>query len=232
MNKRQAHIATVDYYQRTYQVWYRRFCHLYDPFLKMAFFILNGGFGGELRGRQTIVDWVDPRPGQKIIDICCGTGTLTLLLARRAARRWPVVGLEISAAQLGVARKKYRPARVLFLQGDAQAMPFSQGSFDKGVICGALHELPHDVRQRVLAEAHRVIRAGGRLVVVEHNDPSKRWKRALFRSLERFNPEYPTYRDLLQRGLFSEIERSGWRIARKEVTNWEFFQIVLARRVP
>jgi ubiquinone/menaquinone biosynthesis C-methylase UbiE len=177
-----------------------------------------------------IVDWVDPRPGERIVDICCGTGTLTIALAGRLAGVGEVVGLELSSAQLNVARKKKRSDGLTFLEGDARRLPFADGHFDKGVICGALHEMPAEVRQRVLAEAHRVIRPGGRMVFIEQNQPRRGWKRALFDLLERLNPEYPTYRDLLRRGLTNEIEAGGFRVVRRDVTSWEFFQIVLGEK--
>lgn len=219
-----------DYYRRIYQSWYQWFSHIYDPFIELFCFILNGGFGGEKRWRQLIVEWIDPRPGEKIIDICCGTGSLTIMLAQRLAGTGEIVGLDLSSRLLDLARKKHKPDGVAFLKGDAQDIPVSQGYFDKAVICGALHEMPRDVRQNVLAEAHRVIKANSRIVILEHNNPEKKWKRSLFDFLERFNPEYPTYRDLLKCGLIDEIERAGFRVVRTSVVSWEFFQIVLAER--
>ena len=219
-----------DYYRKTYQPWYQWFSYIYDPFIKLFCFILNGGFGGEKRWRQLIIEWIDPWPGEKIIDICCGTGTLSIMLGQRLAGAGEVMGIDLSSRLLNQARKKHKPDEVTFLEGDAQKIPFSQGYFDKAVICGALHEMPREVRRRVLAEAHRVIRPNGRIVVVEHNNPEKKWKRSLFDFLERFNPEYQTYRDLLKCGLIDEIERSGFRVVRRSVLSWEFFQIVFAER--
>jgi demethylmenaquinone methyltransferase/2-methoxy-6-polyprenyl-1,4-benzoquinol methylase len=219
-----------DYYQKTYVPWYRWFSYIYDPFVRVLCFILNGGFGGEKRWRQLIVEWIDLRPGEKIIDICCGTGSLSIMLGQRLAGVGEVVGIDLSSRLLDLALKKPKPEGVTFMEGDAQDIPISDGYFDKAVICGALHEMPREVRRRILAEAHRVIRPNGRIVVIEHNNPKRKWKRSLFTFLERFNPEYPTYRDLLRCGLTNEIKRAGFRIVRTDVTSWEFFQIVLADR--
>jgi len=231
-NKDETHIELPDYYKTTYEPWYTWFSLIYDPFMKVLFFILNGGFGGERRWRQLIVDWLDPRPGERIIDICCGTGTLSIMLGDRLTGEGEVMGIDLAPKLLNLARKKQRPEGVTFLRSDAQAIPFSRGHFDKGIICGALHEMPHDVRQKVLAEAQRVIKPNGRMVFVEHNNPKRKWKRSLFGFLERFNPEYPTYKDLLERGLTNEIVRGGFRILKRDVSSWEFFQIVLAERRP
>ncbi len=219
-----------DYYRRVYEKWYSGFAHIYDPFIKALLFFLNGGFGGERRWRELIIEWISPQPGEKILDICCGTGTLTIMLAKRLAGIGEIVGIELSPAQLKIARKKEKPDRLFFIEGDAQDIPFSDCYFDKSVICGALHEMPQEVRQNVLSEAYRVIRPGDKIVIVEHNKPHRKWKALLFDFMERFNPEYPTYKDLLKCGLTNEIERAGFRIIRTDTTSWEYFQIVLAEK--
>ena len=220
----------LDYYRRVYERWYSRFAHIYDPFVKTFFFFFNGGFGAERRWRESIIEWIDPQPGEKIIDICSGTGTLTIMIARRLGGIGKVVGLELSPAQLRIARKKEKPKGLHFLQGDAQGIPFSDSYFDKGVICGALHEMPQEVRKNVLSEAYRTIKPGGRMVNVEQNKPGRRWKALLFDFLERFNPEYTTYKNMIKCGLAEEIKQTDFRIIKTNTTCWEFLQIVLAEK--
>jgi len=219
-----------DYYRRTYEKWYSWFAYIYDPFVKMFLFLLGGGFGGERRWRGLIVEWINPQPGEKIMDICCGTGTLTIMLGNKLVGTEEVVGIELSAAQLRIAHKKEKPDNVSFMEGDAQDIPFPDCHFDKGVICTALHEMPREVRQNVLMEAYRVIVPGGNIVIVEQNKPAQKWKRSLFDFMERFNPEYQTYKDMLKCGLTNEIERAGFKIIRRSTIIWEFFQIVLAEK--
>ena len=219
-----------DYYRRTYEKWYSWFAHIYDPFVKVIFFLLNGGFGGERRWRELIVRWINPQQGEKILDICSGTGTLTIMLAKRLAGRGEVVGMELSPAQLRIAYKKEKPEGLFFIEGDGQDIPFLDCYFDKSVICGALHEMPREVRRNVLSEAYRVIRLGGNIVIIEHNRVQRKWKMLLFDFMERFNPEYRTYKDLLKCGLTNEIEQAGFRIIRSDTTSWEYFQIVLGER--
>ena len=226
MTESSTHSSHPNYYQTTYAAWYPLFSRIYNLFIRFLFFFLNGGFGGARRWRQMIVGWVDPRPGERIVDICCGTGTLSILLAERLAGAGQVVGLELSPHQLRVARKKPNPGGLAFLNGDARSFPFSDGRFDKGVICGALHEMPAEVRHRVLAEAHRILRPGGRMVFIEQHQPKNRFKRSAWDLLERLNPEYPTYRDLMHCGLIHEIERGGFRVKHSQVIAGGFFQIV------
>ncbi len=219
-----------DYYRRVYEKWYSWFAHICDPFAKAFFFLFNGGFGGERRWRELIIEWINPQPGEKILDICCGTGTLTIMLAKRLTGTGKVVGIELSPSQLRIARKKEKPDGVFFIQEDAQDIPFEDCYFDKSVICGALHKMPQEVRKNVLSEAYGVTRPGGRIVIIEHNKPDRKWKANLFDFMERINPEYPTYKNMLKCGLTNKIEQAGFRIVRKNTTSWEFFQIVLAER--
>jgi ribosomal-protein-alanine N-acetyltransferase len=217
-----------DYYRTTYSRLYELLARFYDLFLKVFFFLFNGGFGSERRWRQEIVSWLDPQPGEKIIDLCSGTGTLSIMIAERLSGTGEVVGIELSPAQLRVALSKQRPSNLSFMEGDSQNTPFPDTHFDRAVICGALHELPHQVRRNVLAEANRLIKPGGRLVSMEHNKPTRKWKAILYDLLERPSPEYPTYRDLLQHGQVVEIERAGFRTLKTTTTASDYFQMVLA----
>lgn len=219
-----------DYYRRPYATWYNWFAYVYDPFARACGFLLYGGFGGERRLRELIIEWINPQPGQKILDICCGTGTLTIMLAERITGTGEVVGIELSPAQLRMARRKRIPDGLSFIEGDARDVPFPDCYFDRGVVCGALHELPRDVRRSVLLEAHRVIRPEGKIVIVEQNKPYAKWKALLLDCMERLNPEYRTYKDLLECGLPNEIGRAGFKIVKRDTILWDFFQIVLAER--
>jgi ubiquinone/menaquinone biosynthesis C-methylase UbiE len=220
----------LDYYRRVYEKWYGRFSPIYDPFTKTIFFFFNGGFGGERRWRELIVEWINPQPGEKILDMCSGTGTLTVMIAKKLRGIGEVVGIELSPAQLRIARKKEKLEGLYFLEGDAQNIPFSDCYFDKNVICGALHEMPQEVRKNVLSEAHRAVKPGGRMVNVEQNRPDQKWKALFFDFLERFNPEYTTYKNMLKCGQANEIKRAGFRIIKKEIISWDFFQIILAEK--
>lgn len=219
-----------DYYRRTYERWYGWFSYIYDPFVKLFLFVLGEGFDSERKWRESIIEWLSPLPGENILDICSGTGTLSIMLGKRLKGTGTVVGIEVSADQLRITRKKKIPDNVSFIGRDAQSLPYQDCHFDRAVICGALHEMPQKVRRNVLGEAYRVIKPDGSIVVAEHNKPVQNWKRSLFDLLERLNPEYKTYRDLLECGLTNEIERAGFKIVKTETRSWGFFQMVLARK--
>jgi ubiquinone/menaquinone biosynthesis C-methylase UbiE len=218
-----------DYYVRTYKHWYKWFSRIYDYFIEATCFVFYG-FDGERKFRESIVDRLNPQRGERILDICSGTGTLTIMIARRLAGKGEVTGIEISPDQLRIAREKEKPDRLSFIEGDAQDMPFPDSYFDKSVISGALHEMPREVRRNVLSEAYRVIRLGGEIVIIEQSKPERKWKSLLLDFLEMFNPEFTTYKDMLRCGLTNEIKQAGFRVIETDTACWEFFQIVLAEK--
>lgn len=94
----------------------------------------------------------------------------------------------------------------------------------------ALHEMPHDTRQNVLAEARRLLKPEGRLVVGDHHRPPRRWMAWLWQAFERLTPEYATHRDLLERGLETEIRQAGFLVLNRVLTNAGILQVVVCRR--
>lgn len=99
-------------------------------------------------------------PDESILDVGCGTGAL---LARVVARR--LMGVDLSLAMLALARWRAGP---IVVAGDAEQLPFRDGSFDVAVSTSSLHFWPSPPRS--LAEMRRVLRPGGRLVVTDWCD--------------------------------------------------------------
>jgi demethylmenaquinone methyltransferase/2-methoxy-6-polyprenyl-1,4-benzoquinol methylase len=101
--------------------------------------------------------------GEAVLDAACGTGDLAGQFARAGAGR--VVGLDFCPEMLDVARRKFPSARTEWACGDAMATTFSDGSFDIISVGFGLRNVADP--RRALAEFHRLLRPGGRLVVLE-----------------------------------------------------------------
>jgi demethylmenaquinone methyltransferase/2-methoxy-6-polyprenyl-1,4-benzoquinol methylase len=104
------------------------------------------------------------RPGDRVLDACCGTGDLAVACAQAGGK---VTGLDFSSAMLERARRK--APELEWVQGDATAMPFEDGGFDAVTIGFGIRNVP-DLEQG-LRELRRVLRPGGRLAVLEITRP-------------------------------------------------------------
>ena len=102
--------------------------------------------------------------GDRVLDVCCGTGDLSIA-AREAGGE--VTGLDFSTSMLERARRK--SAEVEWLEGDALALPFPDGSFDAVTIGFGLRNLANV--ERGLTELHRVLSSGGRVAILEITRP-------------------------------------------------------------
>lgn len=107
---------------------------------------------------------VDPRPGQRILDVACGTGTSTAALAKGGAR---VVGVDFSPGMIAGAVKRHPTLE--FIQADATSLPLGDDEFDAVTISFGLRNVadPH----AALAEFYRVLKPGGRVVICEFSLP-------------------------------------------------------------
>jgi demethylmenaquinone methyltransferase / 2-methoxy-6-polyprenyl-1,4-benzoquinol methylase len=127
----------------------------------------------------------------KILDLCTGTGDLAIRLANMSSPEQEITGFDYSAPMLNLAKNKALKkglTSIAFLQGDAAVMPFTDGYFDAIGIAFAFRNLTfknHDT-PKFLAEIHRVLKPGGRFVIIESSQPKWPWLRALFRFYSRF----------------------------------------------
>ncbi|GAC1473886.1 MAG: bifunctional demethylmenaquinone methyltransferase/2-methoxy-6-polyprenyl-1,4-benzoquinol methylase UbiE [Candidatus Dormibacteraceae bacterium] len=116
-------------------------------------------------------------PGGSALDVACGSGKLTAALAQIAGGRGRVVGLDFSSQMLAVARRDHPDLE--FLEGDALNLPFGDARFDASTIAFGLRNLADPVKG--LREMLRVVRPGGRAVVLEFVRPPKNFVGAAYR---------------------------------------------------
>jgi len=129
---------------------------------------------------QRIVDALGERARGRILDLACGPGVLTSVLGR-AARS--VVGLDLTARVLEVARRTGNPAGAAFVRGAAERTPFADGCFDGVTLRLALHHVQE--AGAVLREVRRLLRPAGRVVVLDVLPSSDPRIAALHNEIER-----------------------------------------------
>ncbi|MDD5126649.1 MAG: ubiquinone/menaquinone biosynthesis methyltransferase [Dehalococcoidales bacterium] len=123
---------------------------------------------------------------QRILDLACGTGDLSIAISRQAKGKLEIIGLDYSEPMLEIARKK--AARLVanspdFVLGDATRLPFPEENFDIVGISFAFRNLTYHnpITQTALEEVLRVLAPGGRFVIVESSQPSSQFIRWFFR---------------------------------------------------
>jgi ubiquinone/menaquinone biosynthesis C-methylase UbiE len=144
-------------YQRYVLKYYNRFANLYD----LGEFIRHGT-------RDRALDLSGWRPGERVLDMCTGTGGLGLRFATRGAE---VVGVDLARGMLKRASAKTNGSRAHWLEMDATRLAFDDVAFDISVLSLALHHMPEPVQINVLSELRRVTRR--RVVLIEPEVPVK-----------------------------------------------------------
>jgi demethylmenaquinone methyltransferase/2-methoxy-6-polyprenyl-1,4-benzoquinol methylase len=140
----------------------------YDWFNRLA------SCGLDRRWRAHAVQRGEVTPGQRVLDVCSGTGDLAMLAAASQRGTGAVVGIDMNPQMLAYARRKQRARglAIAWLQADAERLPFPDGSFDRVVIGFStrnLSDLTGGLREMV-----RVLRPAGRLIVLETGYPRHR----------------------------------------------------------
>ena len=131
--------------------------------------ILWGNFA---RLRDAALDALGQRLEGRTLQVACVYGDLTNRLRDRLTTGGSLDVVDVLRVQLdNLARKLPGDPRVGLIQGDSSALDLPSGSYDRALLFFLLHEQPEDVRRRTLSEAWRVVKPGGRLVIVDYHRP-------------------------------------------------------------
>lgn len=132
-------------------------------------------FGLHRLWKKRVIQLARPQPGERALDLCCGTGDLALGLAGQGAL---VFGVDFSEPMLQVAARRSGNARLSFVRSDAQRIPFPDHSFHIVTMGYGLRNLAN--WETGLREMQRVAMAGGRLLVLDFGKPDNPLWRALY----------------------------------------------------
>jgi ubiquinone/menaquinone biosynthesis C-methylase UbiE len=150
---------------------------LYDPILKWI--MREEAFKQRLIGRTNI------QPGMKVLDLGCGTGTLTVML-KRTYPRASITGLDADQQVLEMARKKGRGLNILWEAGFASSLPFPDLAFDCVTASLVIHHLVTDDKRRAFKEVHRVLKPNGELFTLDFGPPHSALQRLITEYMRRF----------------------------------------------
>jgi ubiquinone/menaquinone biosynthesis C-methylase UbiE len=159
--------------------------------------------GREQAFRRRIADLARLHPGEAVLDVGCGTGTLAIVARERVgAPPGHVTGIDPSVQMIARARRKAERASlpIDFQVGVIEHLAFPDQSFDVVLSTFMMHHLPDDLKRQGLAEIARVLKPGGRLLVLDLKGHTGPWKSSIQDQLT-----------LLKEAGFSQVERGETR---------------------
>jgi demethylmenaquinone methyltransferase/2-methoxy-6-polyprenyl-1,4-benzoquinol methylase len=133
--------------------------------------------GQQQRWKRLVAELAQAPPGGLALDVCAGTGDIARALARLGAR---VVALDFSREMMAIGARRAVGLPISYVQGDALALPFPDHALVAATIGFSLRNVAP--RAQLFAEMSRVVRPGGRIVILETSQPPMRAVRAIFRA--------------------------------------------------
>jgi len=132
-------------------------------------------FGREERFRESMLRLAKLQSGEAVLDVACGTGTLAIAAKRQVGAGGRVSGVDASPEMIEWARAKAERSGLDldFVNGTAQALPFDDAQFDIVIGTLMLHHLSKPVRSEFVCEAGRVLKPGGRLLLIDFARPGR-----------------------------------------------------------
>jgi demethylmenaquinone methyltransferase / 2-methoxy-6-polyprenyl-1,4-benzoquinol methylase len=139
-------------------------------------------FGIQYAWKRAAIRMAGIRPGDRVLDVCGGTGDLAILAARRTGPLGRVVIYDINRRMLEAGRPKIDPfpelSNIAYVQGDAENISFPDQSFDVAMVGFGIRNLTH--LGRGFSEMHRVLKPGGKFLCLEFSRPTHPGFRILY----------------------------------------------------
>jgi ubiquinone/menaquinone biosynthesis C-methylase UbiE len=198
-----------EYYPAYFVSLYRRrwFARGYDGLLSLLL------LGREEALRRTVAQAaLRGHASLRVLDLACGTGKQIQALLREARRTGTlveVVGVDLSGPMLRQARHKGRGETGRLCRAPMECLPFADATFGAATTVWGLHEVPSPYRLRIAREVHRVLRRGGRWVILDYGRPRRRWEERRLRQWLRWTERYAL--SWIEEGV-EPWRAMGWRL--------------------
>jgi demethylmenaquinone methyltransferase/2-methoxy-6-polyprenyl-1,4-benzoquinol methylase len=144
--------------------------------------LLSSGFsfGFDHLWRRQAIALSGIHKGEKVLDVCTGTGELAFLLSDRVGPQGSVTGADFCEDMLDRAKSKtgHNHRNLSFLSSDAKKLPFPDNTFDAVTVAFGMRNIPDT--SLALTEIKRVLKSGGKFICLELTRPHVRWFRALY----------------------------------------------------
>jgi len=131
------------------------------------------GLGVNRPNSRMVIELAKIKPGDKVLDVGCGTGNLTLTAKLYTGMSGSVYGIDASPEMIEVAQKKAKRmgSETIFEVGLIEQLPYPDATFDIVISRLVIHHLPDDLKRTAFTEILRVLKAGGHLLIADFNPP-------------------------------------------------------------
>jgi ubiquinone/menaquinone biosynthesis C-methylase UbiE len=162
--------------------------------------------------------------GARVVDLGCGSGVFTDALQRRG---YCCAGVDLSSKLIAIARNKF--PKIKFIEGDAEQLPFNDGSFDGVLLSGLIHHLPDP--SGCASEVLRILRPGGKFVAFDPN----RMNSFMYLYRDRSSPFYSSLgvtnneRPVLAHEVAAAFRRAGFTVGTEYLSNLRYRYVASGR---
>ena len=161
-----------DAYQRKY--FFSKIAPYYDNLIDLLTFGLYPKF------LRKAINILAPQKGEKVLDLCSGTGRADSWIAQAFGEKGDVIGMDVSKNMIEVARKRYGALKnVIFIQKDVTETWGYQNYFDGIFTSFSLHEISESGRPRVMEQSYLALKERGRLVIADFNPKISGWRETI-----------------------------------------------------
>jgi demethylmenaquinone methyltransferase/2-methoxy-6-polyprenyl-1,4-benzoquinol methylase len=164
-----------------------------------------------IRVRSQVVKIANASKDSKVLDVATGTGQQAFAFAKQGH---DITGVDLTESMLEITRGHNKNSLVKFEIGDATHLRFEENTFDASCISFALHDMPLNIREKVLSEMVRVTKPNGVIMIVDYDLPQNKIKRALiYRLVTLYESEY--YKQFFDSDLDTLLHNAGIEIVER-----------------